>query len=124
MMMLLNVVSAKSVSAKKSERQTEKVDEVKSNDDDDGWSTSSSNGNYIGDWNQPEIKQVTIERKVPVYVERIRHVPIIQKEYISVPKFIPIHITKPIYIERSAPSFILPRMQFHHHHYAQYHHLH
>lgn len=107
-MMLCAAVSAKSVNTKKSERMGRKVDEVH----EDSWPSSSMN-----DWDS-EVKQITIEKKVPVFVERIRHVPVVQKEYISVPRY----ITKPIYIERSFPV-IVPRM-YHHHHYSEYHHLH
>lgn len=103
-------VSAKSVMSKKMGK-LEKQD-----DGNDSW----SGNNYIGDWDHGEIKQIMIERKVPVFVEKIRHVPVVQKEYISVPRY----ITKPIYIERSYP-IIVPRLQhYHHHHYSEYHHLH
>lgn len=84
------------------------VDELHS----DSWPSQSMN-----DWDS-EVKQITIEKKVPVFVERIRHVPVVQKEYISVPRY----ISKPVYIERSVP-IIVPRM-YHHHHYSEYHHLH
>jgi hypothetical protein len=79
--------------------------------DDDSW--HSNNYNYENDWNSDsEMKQVTIERKfpVPIFIEKIRHVPI--------------KITKPIYIERTLPILhIVPRYQnYHHHHYTEYHH--
>lgn len=110
--MVFSTVAAKTVMTKKSERVEKQVDELMHND---GWS-----GNYINDWDHGEVKQITIEKKIPIFVEKIRHVPIVQKEYISVPRY----ITKPIYIERSIP-FILPRLQhYHHHHYSEYHHLH
>lgn len=75
-------------------------------------------GNYINDWDNGEVRQITIEKKVPVFVEKIRHVPV--REYVPVPRY----ITKPIYIERSVP-IIVPRLQhYHHHHYSEFHHLH
>lgn len=96
---------------KKSERVEKQVDELAG----ESWP-----GNYINDWDNGEVKQITIEKKVPVFVEKIRHVPVVQKEYISVPRY----ITKPIYIERSYP-IIVPRLQhYHHHHFSEYHHLH
>lgn len=108
---LLTAVSAKTVMTKKSERVEKQVDELAG----ESWP-----GNYINDWDHGEVKQITIEKKVPVFVEKIRHVPVVQKEYISVPRY----ITKPIYIERSYP-IIVPRLQhYHHHHYSEYHHLH
>jgi hypothetical protein len=61
-----------------------------------------------------EVKQITIERKVPVpiFVEKIRHVPVT--------------ITKPIFIERRVPIIhVVPRLQnYHHHHYTEFHHVH
>lgn len=112
LMIALNAISARTVMNKKSERvEKQRVDELHS----DSWP-----GNYISDWDQGEVKHIMIEKKVPVFVEKIRHVPIIQKEYVPVPRY----ITKPIYIERSYP-IIVPRLQhYHHHHYSEYHHLH
>lgn len=107
--MLSAAVSAKSVKImKKSERMEKPVVEL----DTDSFPSQS-------DWDS-EVKQITIEKKVPVFVEKIRHVavPVVQKEYVSVPRY----ITKPIYIERSLP-IIVPRT-YHHHHYSEYHHLH
>lgn len=107
-----NAIAAKSVMMKKSQRVEKKVDEVQRSD---SWP-----GNFISDWDHGEVKQIMIERKVPVFVEKIRHVPIIQKEFVPIPRY----ITKPVYIERSYP-IIVPRLQhYHHHHYAEYHHLH
>lgn len=113
-MIVFSAVSAKSVITKKSERMMEKqVDELPN----DSWANAA---NYISDWDHGEVRQITIEKKVPIFVEKIRHVPVIQKEYISVPRY----ITKPVYIERSFPV-IIPRMQhYHHHHYSEYHHIH
>lgn len=100
-MVIWTTASAKTVITKKMERQ---VDEP--------------NNFVVNDWNEGEVKQITIEKKVPVFVEKIRHVPVVQKEYISIPRY----ITKPIYIERSFP-IIVPR-HYHHHHYSEYHHMH
>lgn len=101
-MVVSGAVSAKSVATKKMENQVD--------DGNDSWA----------DWDHGEVKQIMIEKKVPVFVEKIRHVPVVQKEYISVPRY----ITKPIYIERSVP-IIIPRMQhYHHHHYSEIHHMH
>lgn len=109
--MLFAAVSAKSVMTKKSERMENQVDELRN----DSWPGST---NYVNDWDHGEVRQITIEKKVPVFVEKIRHVPVVQREYISVPRY----ITKPIYIERSVP-IIVPRLQhYHHHHFSEYHH--
>lgn len=108
LIMVFSAASAKSVITKKSERMEKQVDVLQN----ESWP------NYIGDWDHGEVKQITIEKKVPIFVEKIRHVPVIQKEYVSVPRY----ITKPIYIERSFP-IIVPRL-YHHHHYSEYHHLH
>lgn len=106
-MVVSGAVSAKSVATKKMENQVD--------DGNDSWAS-----NYAGDWDHGEVKQIMIEKKVPVFVEKIRHVPVVQKEYISVPRY----ITKPIYIERSVP-IIIPRLQhYHHHHYSEIHHMH
>lgn len=111
LIMVFSAVSAKSVITKKSERVEKQVNELQN----EVWPT-----NYIGDWDHGEVRQITIEKKVPIFVEKIRHVPVIQKEYISVPRY----ITKPIFIERSFPV-IVPRLQhYHHHHYSEFHHLH
>lgn len=106
-------VSSKTVNVKKIDKQVEKVEAVKSND---GWDSAAAK--YVSglDWDhQDEVKTVTIERKVPVpfavdrpvpvFVDRVRHVPVPVKEYISVPRPYPVHITKPVYIEKSFPSF-------------------
>lgn len=106
--MLCAAVSAKSVRImKKSERMEKPVVEL----DTDSIASQS-------DWDS-EVKQITIEKKVPVFVEKIRHVPVpvVQKEYVSVPRY----ITKPVYIERSMP-IIIPRT-YHHHHFSEIHHL-
>lgn len=111
LIMVFSAASAKSVMMKKSERMEKQVNELQN----ESWP-----GNYINDWDHGEVKQITIEKKVPIFVEKIRHVPIVQKEYISVPRY----ISRPIYIERSYP-IIVPRMQhYHHHHYSEFHHLH
>lgn len=111
LIMVFSAVSAKSVITKKSERVEKQVDELHN----DSWP-----GNYIGDWDHGEVRQIMIEKKVPVFVEKIRHVPIIQKEYVPVPRY----ITKPIYIERSFPIIVPHLKHYHHHHYSEYHHLH
>lgn len=107
-MIAVSVVSAKSVITKKSERVEKQIDEMRHD-----WPA-----NYVSDWDSSEVKQIMIEKKVPVFVEKIRHVPIVQREYVAVPRY----ITKPIYIERSFPV-IVPK-HYHHHHYSEYHHLH
>lgn len=112
-MIVFCAVSAKSVITKKSDRMEKAVNDMPN----DSWPGST---NYISDWDHGEVRQITIEKKVPIFVEKIRHVPIVQREYISVPRY----ITKPIYIERSVP-IIIPRLQhYHHHHYSEYHHMH
>lgn len=70
---------------------------------------------YVNDWNHGDaIEQVTIERKipVPVFVEKIRH--------------IPVPYEKPVYIEKPIPIVhFMPRSRhYHHHHFTEYHHLH
>ncbi|KAG5674640.1 hypothetical protein PVAND_004594 [Polypedilum vanderplanki] len=69
---------------------------------------------WESNYDTDEVKQVTIERKVPVpiFIEKIRH--------------IPVPITKPIYIEKRVPIVhIVPRIQnYHHHHYTEFHHVH
>lgn len=102
LVVLISAVSAKSV-MKKSEKTQKQADETSDYHD---WDSSG------------EIKQMVIEKKVPVFVEKIRHVPVIQKEYISVPRF----ISKPVYIDRAVPLYI-PR-NYHHHHFSSVHHFH
>lgn len=104
--MALYVMPIKTVAARKPNRRFEKIA-------DDDWGS-----NYLGEWNHgqdnSEIKQITIERKVPVpvFVEKIRHVPV--------------HITKPIFIDRTLPTIsIIPRSQnYVHQHYTEFHHIH
>lgn len=106
LVLLLMALHAMPVSARRTSRFNRLTD-------DDSWST-----NYLADWihdrDNGDVKQITIERKVPVpiFVEKIRHVPV--------------PITKPIYIEKTAPIVhIVPRSQnYHHHHFTEYHHLH
>lgn len=100
--MLIVAVSAKSVMRKSERTQKQQRDDTSDYD-------FESSG---------EIKQMVIEKKVPVFVEKIRHVPVIQKEYISVPRY----ISKPVYIERAVP-FVIPR-NYHHHHFSSVHHFH
>ncbi|CAO1301568.1 unnamed protein product [Diamesa serratosioi] len=127
-------VSSKFVNLKKIDNQVEKIEAIKSND---GWGAPAK---YSSDWeHEDEIKTVTIERKVPVpfavdrpvpvFVDRVRHVPVAVKEYISVPRPYPVHITKPVYIERSFPvhyrssSYDFPATSHytHWHHHRDYH---
>jgi len=109
LLIALHTLSLKSVMGKKLRRYDRLADETKY---DDSWST-----NYMNDWRHDhgngEVRQITIERKipVPVFVEKIRHVPM--------------PITKPIFIDRPIPIVhILPRSQnYHHHHFTEYHHM-
>jgi hypothetical protein len=103
MLVLLAAVSAKSVMNKKYERsQKQSVDDQ----------------NDYNDYDAGEIKQMVIEKKVPVFVEKIRHVPLIQKEYISVPRY----ISKPVFIERAVPIIVPRNQHYHHHHFRDFHH--
>lgn len=104
LLIALQVLSSKSVEGRRAYyRQFERQQEL--NNDVD----------YVNDWNHGDaVEQVMIERKipVPVFVEKIRH--------------IPVPITKPIFIEKPMPIVhIMPRSRhYHHHHFTEYHHLH
>ncbi|XP_058814632.1 uncharacterized protein LOC131678475 [Topomyia yanbarensis] len=96
------------------------------------WELVSYDDDYNSDWERSDdshhhqlatkvgkVVPVIIEKKVPVYVEKKIHVPVdrlvpvpykvpvevpvIQKEYVAVPKPYPVYVKKKVYVEKPVP---------------------